>query len=242
MLHDISPVYRIKCLFAGEASVGKSSIVHLIKNGFHNPVTEPTIGMEFCVQTIELEEYPYSVVNLPRYYFQEVDNSKHLQTVKVQLWDASGSARFKSIVQSYMRDLDIVFMVFNLSDRSSFEALSEWKKEIEKYRKIDSIPLYVIVGAKCDLRSRQISEEEIQKLCKEWNSNRYIISAVQGNSSSMINRMLYKSVENYHQHILHLGDIGEKIPEHVTATYCSKTTKIIDLDVEPNSNFCCVIS
>ena len=77
----ISPFYSIKCLFGGEANVGKSSLVHLIKNSVHNHNTEPTIAVEFAIQNIELKEYPFFKNDLPAYYFTKVKTNNYLQTV-----------------------------------------------------------------------------------------------------------------------------------------------------------------
>lgn len=235
---SISPSYRIKCLFAGEASVGKSSIVHLLKHDFHDSNIEPTIGMNFAITKVELEKYKYNKTELPKFHFEE--NTKNCQIVKCALWDSAGSMRFRSIVQSYMRELDIVFLVFNMNDRNSWESLEKWKEEIEKYEKYERIPLYVLIGTKSDLRSYQVSKEEIDNLAKKWNVKRYIVSCVENNSSSMLKRILNNSVQDYHEHLLFLEKHDKEIPEHVTNDYCSREKYRLNIDVESDrSNFCC---
>lgn len=228
----ISPFYRIKCLFGGEAGVGKSSLVHLIKHSVHNPNTEPTIAVEYAIQTVELKEYPFFKKDLPGYYFKEVTTNNCLQTIKTEIWDAAGSPRFKSIVSSYMRNLDIAFLVFSLSDRASWEALPSWKEEIDK----NGNPMIVIVATKCDLK-HQVDEVEISELCKKWNAKRFTLSAVQRNSPGMVKRMLYKSVQDYHEKILSLPE--EEVPKHVKRSYFNHLIPRLNLDVEPSQVLCC---
>lgn len=237
-MDQISPVYKIKCLFAGETSVGKSSMVSLFRNNFHDPTIEPTIGMGFAATSTVLEEYNLDKNDLPKFYLKE-KNHNYKQIVKAHHWDAAGSMRFRSIVKSYTRDLDIVFLVFSLNDYSSWQALPKWKEEIDKSNKYDSIPMYVLIGTKSDLRPYHVPDYEIQSLCAEWNVKRYIISNIQKNSADLVRSLLYKTIKDYHQHILDLKESGQEIPEHITLEYNSKQTKPIDLDVESGSKFCC---
>jgi len=53
--------------------------------------------------------------------------------VKVQLWDCAGQVRFRSIVQSYFRQAQIVLFVYDTNNHASFESLSEWILTVDKH-------------------------------------------------------------------------------------------------------------
>ena len=47
---------------------------------------------------------------------------------RVRIWDTAGQEKHANIVNSFVKQLDACFMVYDLSDLSSFEALSKWIK------------------------------------------------------------------------------------------------------------------
>ena len=79
----------------------------------------------------------------------------------MQLWDTAGQEQFASIGFSFYRSTNCCVLVFDLSDRASFEALAKWKKEfIDKGNpKEPSKFPFVVIGNKTDLE-RKVTEEE----------------------------------------------------------------------------------
>ena len=65
----------------------------------------PTIGVEFLTKKIVL---------------------KNGTVVKAQIWDTSGSERYRSITTGHYRSAVGALLVFDLSDRESFDQLSYW--------------------------------------------------------------------------------------------------------------------
>lgn len=45
---------------------------------------------------------------------------------RVKIWDTAGQEKHADIINSFVKHLDACFMVFDLTDRSSFEALDKW--------------------------------------------------------------------------------------------------------------------
>lgn len=48
-------------------------------------------------------------------------------------WDTAGQDRFKTITSSYYRGADGIIIVYDITDKTSFENVKTWLAEIEKY-------------------------------------------------------------------------------------------------------------
>jgi len=206
--------YVVKCILLGDHGCGKTTMTHLYELEELPEKSMATIGIEFGSKKIHIPD--------------------HDQTVKVQIWDTAGSERFKSIIKSYMRNVDIAFFVFDVSRRYTFEDLDMWKKELIKTQQYKHIPIVALVGCKMDLIDKQVTMKEMQKKAKEFKAKLFTISCFQDNSYSMINRMFYETAKKYHETILKNYKAGWAIPEHV-----------FDKDIEEEqinlmkNNFCC---
>jgi Ras-related protein Rab-5C len=123
-----------------------------------------TIGSNFSTKSVELEQYPnYSV--------------------KLQIWDLAGQKHFSFVRPPFYRGATAIIYVFDLSRRSSFANLLEWKNEVEKV--IGQGKPTVLVGNKIDLANqgnREVSEQEGIAFQQELNSIKYYeTSAKTGN-------------------------------------------------------------
>ena len=79
--------------------------------------------------------------------------------VKLQIWDTAGQERFKNITASYYRGGNGVLVVYDITDRDSFENLNSWLIEIEKNASKNVYKL--LIGNKCDLEDkRKVSFQE----------------------------------------------------------------------------------
>jgi len=79
--------------------------------------------------------------------------------VKLQIWDTAGQERFRSIQASYYKGANGILVVYDITNRSSFENLNSWLIEIEKNGNKNVYKL--LIGNKSDLDSqRKVSKEE----------------------------------------------------------------------------------
>ena len=127
---------EIKILLCGNSGVGKTSIFkRYYENKFEANYTT-SIGIDFQTKEINHNDKLYSI----------------------HLIDTAGEERFRSITSSYFRMADYYLLVFDLANKNSLIALSEWiellKEHVEK-------PKYIILGNKSDLERNKISDEEI---------------------------------------------------------------------------------
>ena len=58
----------------------------------------------------------------------EIDGKK----IKLQIWDTAGQERFRNITASYYRGANGIFLVYDITDKESFEDLNKWLVDIEK--------------------------------------------------------------------------------------------------------------
>ena len=79
--------------------------------------------------------------------------------VKLQIWDTAGQERFKTITASYFRGANGILLIYDITDRESFESLSHWLIEIEK--NASKNVKILLMGNNCDLEDkRQVSYQE----------------------------------------------------------------------------------
>jgi len=86
--------------------------------------------------------------------------------VKAYLWDTAGQERFIVLNATYYRGAEAAVLVFDLSDRRSFDRVRHWDRELKA--KANLSLWVVLVGNKCDLSDkRQVSFEEAKDLADE---------------------------------------------------------------------------
>ena len=78
----------------------------------------------------------YQYLFIKKLKYLDVNNkSVKLQIVNfllIKKWDTAGQDRFKTIVSSYYRGAQGILIVYDVTDRASFEGVSNWLGEIDK--------------------------------------------------------------------------------------------------------------
>ena len=93
----------------------------------------------------------------------EIDSKK----IKLQIWDTAGQERFKTITTSYYKGAHAIIVVFDITDRDSFDHVRNWMADIDKFGK-EGV-LRILVGNKCDLaHNRQVTMEEAKEIAKKY--------------------------------------------------------------------------
>ncbi|KAF7442500.1 GTPase SAR1 [Pyrenophora tritici-repentis] len=105
---------------------------------------QATIGIDFLSKTMYLED----------------------RTVRLQLWDTAGQERFRSLIPSYIRDSSVAVVVYDITNKKTFENTRKWVDDVRGERGNDVI--IVLVGNKTDLNDkREVTtaqgEEEAKK-------------------------------------------------------------------------------
>ena len=157
---------RQKIIFTGDIAVGKTSIINSIMDQKFSAEYEPSIGVDFFSKTIRYKG----------------------KLIKLQIWDSAGQEKFRSLIPNYIRGSSLIFLIFDVSKKDTFEHLNEW---INFIKNIENGNI-VIVGNKIDLKdSREVSKEEAEKFCKEVKFDYFEVSAKEGTN---IKNLLYTSI------------------------------------------------
>jgi len=126
----------LKILIIGESGVGKSSLLLRFTDDTFDPDIGATIGVDFKVKTLT------------------VDGNK----TKLAIWDTAGQERFRTLTPSYYRGAQGVILVYDTSNRSSFDKLEQWLSEVEAYSTKKDI-IKMLVGNKIDKDNREIDRQ-----------------------------------------------------------------------------------
>ncbi len=148
--------YLFKCIAVGDGGCGKTALTVRFAHGFFQEQYKMTIGVEFAVKLIEIAGYK----------------------TKLQIWDTGGQERFSYVRPLYYRGAMGALLVFDLTNRESFEHLANWIDEVRS--NIGEIPM-VLVGNKSDLPGREVPREECESFSKKFNMYYLESSAKTGN-------------------------------------------------------------
>jgi Ras-related protein Rab-18 len=71
------------------------------------------------------------------------------KTIKLTIWDTAGQERFRTLTSSYYRGAHGIIVVYDITNRASFESVGEWLKEVDIYSTRDAA-VKMLVGNKTD--------------------------------------------------------------------------------------------
>jgi small GTP-binding protein len=158
MITQQAGVVTSKVVLIGSSGTGKSSILHrLIYNSF-----ETNKGM--------------TVAAAVRHHVVNVNN----KSVKLNIWDTAGQETFRSLCKIYFRDCQIAVVVFDITNRESFNDVNFWLNELVHVSGENHVRM--LIGNKKDLAAnREVSEEEAGALSDSWHCLGYReVSAANG--------------------------------------------------------------
>ncbi|CAK0901812.1 unnamed protein product [Prorocentrum cordatum] len=140
------PTFTFKTIVVGGYSVGKSSLALRFVKGVFKQGIEPTIGATFMTQTVFLDD----------------------MKVKLEIWDTAGQERYKSLAPIYFRGAAATIVVYDISNKASYDAARTWVQEIREEAQSTSV---FLVGNKKDLgaQQRKTPRADAEKYAEEAN-------------------------------------------------------------------------
>ena len=138
--------HLFKILLVGDTGVGKSSILLRFTDGTFDENQQSTIGVDF--------------------------KTKHLHVggkqVKLTIWDTAGQERFRTLTSAYYRGAQGIALVYDVARRDTFDALTQWLKEVEVYTPGGGKGVVkLLVGNKIDKTDRAVSFAEGDSWARE---------------------------------------------------------------------------
>jgi len=138
--------HKYKLVFLGEQAVGKTSIITRFMYDTFDTTYQATIGIDFLSKTMYLDD----------------------RTVRLQLWDTAGQERFRSLIPSYIRDSSVAVVVYDITNKASFQNCDKWIEDVRAERGTEVVVM--LVGNKTDLNDkRQVTLEEGEAKAKKLN-------------------------------------------------------------------------
>jgi Ras-related protein Rab-5C len=138
-----------KLVLLGNSNVGKSSIAIKLACGEFDDYKEPTIGAAFLSKIIFYDDF---------------------NRVKLEIWDTAGQERYRALAPMYYRGASLAAVVYDVTDRNSFEGAKTWIKELNAHASPDIT--VALIGNKIDLphEEHMISSEEGRETAIRLNS------------------------------------------------------------------------
>ncbi|KAJ6249365.1 dystroglycan-related [Anaeramoeba flamelloides] len=160
-----------KIIIVGDSGVGKSSIlVRYLHDEFQTDY-DVTIGVEFGSLPLEIMD----------------------QTILLQIWDTAGQESFRSIIRPYYRRAVGALIVFDITQRESFNSLVSWLEDV-RLNASNNVEI-TLIGNKADLSNdRAVSYEEGEKFAKEHGLEYYETSANTSKNIEKIFEEIAKSI------------------------------------------------
>ena len=122
----------LKIIILGSTKVGKTCLINQYFNKEFNDNPISTIG-----------------IDLQSKYFK-FDND----IVKINFIDTAGQERFDSISSNYLKNVNGVLLVYDITNFDSFKKIDYWNNQIKNYNK--NKYSIVLIGNKIDLNNQRV--------------------------------------------------------------------------------------
>ena len=132
---------EIKVILIGESCTGKTNLINTAI-GLNFRESEPsTTSTSYVPKLINIGDKSYTI----------------------NLWDTISKESFHPLTKLYLKDSNIIILVYDITKLKTFEKLDYWFKEIKD--SLDDTSIIGIIGNKQDLYSK---EEVSEKKAKEY--------------------------------------------------------------------------
>jgi Ras-related protein Rab-1A len=136
--------YAFKLILGGDGAVGKTSLVHRFVEDTFAKDYKSTIGTSIMKKECN---------------FKELGSA-----VRFVIWDLAGQSQFKRVRQSYLANAEAGILVYDVTNRQSYENIANWHDEIKEASPNISL---ILVGNKIDLKDeRKIKLQEGNELAE----------------------------------------------------------------------------
>ena len=156
---DVKEDYKLKVVVVGDSGVGKTNLIKRFITNTFSENSKATVGVEFISKSYRINK----------------------QVFKIEIWDTAGQERYKSITAAYYKGAKGALIVYDTTQKSSYENIDKWMVEIKDKASKDM--KLMIVGNKTDLKdARQVETNEALQKAKDLEAPLMEASAKDGNN------------------------------------------------------------
>ena len=146
----------IKVVLVGQSAVGKTCIAARYVNGYFPQSAVSTVGASYLTKTISIDKQLYDF----------------------NIWDTAGQELYRSLTPMYYRNAHAAFVVFDVTNKSTFSASENWIKDLQEGN--DNV-LIMLIGNKVDMQEqRTVQSSEAESLAYKYNIQYIETSALSG--------------------------------------------------------------
>ena len=170
----VEDLIKLKLIVVGNQSTGKSCILNRFVNETFDENYQATIGLDFQSKNVTI----------------------HDQDVRLILYDTAGQEKFRSLIPMYIREAQIILLIYDISNRDSFDSLPKWLREVMDVKNSEAV--FALIGNKIDLeKERKVTFEEGQKFADQNNFIFQEVSAKDGtNFQKLFETQLFEAIYN----------------------------------------------
>ena len=165
----------IKIILLGETGVGKTNLINVF------------FGLKFEDQ---IDSTLASYCNEGKFNYNN-------ESYNYAIWDTAGQEKFRAISKLFIRDAQIILIVYSIINRKTFEQVNFWLNFVKENAENNTYILGLVAN-KIDLYEHQIvKDEEGIKIAKENNIDFLITSALKSPETfrKFVNKLLVKYIE-----------------------------------------------
>ena len=123
---------QMKFLLIGEQAVGKSSLINQYIEGKFEENLLCAAGLDLKKKYIKINQ----------------------TSIKLMIYDTAGHERFRTLSKNQISSTKGILIVYDVTEKESFEALNFWMKSFKENANKDAICL--IIGNKIDLKDKRV--------------------------------------------------------------------------------------
>ncbi|MGV9172478.1 MAG: Rab family GTPase [Promethearchaeia archaeon] len=158
---EMQTTFQFKIILIGDPMVGKTSTVLYFTNKAFRRSYLPTLGVSVTKKEVTFENV----------------------VVQLVIWDIAGQEKFQNVRLDFYSGSKGIFLVFDLTNRKSFENIRKWFEDVKKNTQDSEEIIGYILGNKLDLKSqREVSREEALQLANKLNLDYFETSALRGDN------------------------------------------------------------
>ena len=193
-------------ILIGNSGVGKTSFFRKLATGDFYEKNISTIGIE--KKTFNLD------ININN------NGKPNNKKFEIFLFDTAGQEKFRAITFNYFKGSDGILLIYDITDRSSFDSVENWIKSITEAlgnNNSESKYAIILIGNKLDLvdddsKKKEVDEDEAKEICKKYD-------ILWGGEKSIKNIEFEKLTKLFEEYVI---DIYKRVGEKNTTKQSTK--------------------